>query len=231
MNYTKMSQPDSASHWKKKCLYFAMFLIVVLSIQATYVYLLGQKTIDLYNQKIVILGDSEVGKNNVMQMFRYQKKAIKSREKYKLRGDKDSIYSEYRIDGQDVMVEMSITAGTSTSSVKSDYYKDADSAIVVWDGPDRKSYENGKAWVMTLKKTMHKDFPIIFVLNKTGVDKNKVGQEEVSAWEASQKVYGTHLVHRDGNPKFDLKRGNYTGKFDNWVGGILKKKKAQYRWI
>ena len=113
--------------------------------------------------KIVIVGDSGVGKTNLIT--RYLKNDFKPETKATIGvefSDKKYIYKN-----KTIKVQIWDTAGQERyRSLTSMYYKGAKGAIFVYDISSKNSFESIDKWLIEMKKTADENIKIILIGNK-----------------------------------------------------------------
>ena len=136
----------------------------------------GQNLIEDFAFKFVIVGDSGVGKTNILNRY--------IRNSFFLDG-KSTIGIEletkmFKI--QDKVIKLNIwdTAGQERfKSVTSAYYKGAKGAIIVYDITREISFQNVDNWFKEIKESTSNDLNLILVGNKSDLsDKRQVSSKE-----------------------------------------------------
>ena len=126
--------------------------------------------------KIVIVGDSGVGKTNLIT--RYLKNDFKPETKATIGiefSDKKYIYKN-----KNIKIQIWDTAGQERyRSLTSMYYKGAKGAIFVYDISSKISFENIDKWLIEMKKTADENIKIILIGNKCDlIDKREVKEDD-----------------------------------------------------
>ena len=126
--------------------------------------------------KIVIVGDSGVGKTNLIT--RYLKNDFKPETKATIGvefSDKKYIYKN-----KTIKVQIWDTAGQERyRSLTSMYYKGAKGAIFVYDISSKNSFESIDKWLIEMKKTADENIKIILIGNKCDlIDKREVKEDD-----------------------------------------------------
>ena len=130
-----------------------------------------------YLFKTLILGDSFVGKTNMLKRFLHDEFDINTKETVGVEfGSKNFI-----MDGNDIVkAQIWDTAGQERyRSVTKAYYKGAKGALLVYDISRKSTFENIDNWLLDLKTNGDKDILIILIGNKSDlIDKREVSKEE-----------------------------------------------------
>ena len=126
--------------------------------------------------KVVLVGDSFVGKTNIMS--KYLKNEFHEDSKATVGVEFGS--RQFNIEGHVVKAQIWDTAGQERyKAITSAYYKGAKGAFIVYDITRKESFENVSKWAEQLKSTADKNLTIIIVGNKTDLeDQRQVTSEE-----------------------------------------------------
>ena len=126
--------------------------------------------------KIVLIGDSSVGKTNIMS--KYLKNMF-------LMNTKATIGVEFsqkvfKIDGHNIKAQIWDTAGTEKyKAVAGAYYKGSKGGFVVYDITRKETFDSVERWVNDLKVLAHKNLNLILLGNKSDLeDKREVLKEQ-----------------------------------------------------
>ena len=129
--------------------------------------------------KVVLLGDSGVGKTSIVQRFTFDK----------FKKDNPStlgamfIAKNFEVPEEGISMKFQIwdTAGQEKyRSLASMYYQDAAVAVLVYDITKKSTYEGLKTWLNEIKQKAPQNIVIIIVANKSDL----VEQEQVDFMEA-----------------------------------------------
>ena len=129
--------------------------------------------------KIVLLGDSGVGKTSIVQRF----------AKDHFQSDNPStknagfICKNYEIPSQSIKIRFQIwdTAGQEKyHSMASMYYKDAKAAIITFDITREQTLEGAKIWIKELNEALKSNVLIVLVGNKSDLIENQKITYEVA---------------------------------------------------
>ena len=126
--------------------------------------------------KIVIIGDSGVGKTNLIS--RYLKNDFKPETKATIGVEFNDKKYEYK--NKKIKIQIWDTAGQERyRSLTSMYYKGAKGAILVYDITSKNSFENIDKWLIEMKKTADENIKIILIGNKCDlIEKREVKEDD-----------------------------------------------------
>ncbi len=135
--------------------------------------------------KVVLIGDSGVGKTNLLSRY------LKNEFSFDSKTTVGVEFGAKRIDLDGVKIKAQIwdTAGQERfRSITNAYYKGAKGALLVYDVTRRETFDNINKWVPELKQSGDKDVTIILVGNKTDLETDR----QVSTEEGNKKaeLYG-----------------------------------------
>ena len=129
----------------------------------------------IHNYKIVLLGETSVGKSSIVTRFVRQ-------EFYE---DQEptigAAFQTQKLEFDDFFVNMEMwdTAGQERyKSLAPMYYRGAKAAIVVYDITSKESLHNAKVWIKELKMRGEKDVIISLLGNKLDIDEKRVVEKE-----------------------------------------------------
>lgn len=113
--------------------------------------------------KIIIIGDSGVGKTNIMS--RFVSNSFSNDTKITL--GVDFVIKDIQIDKQKIKLQIWDTAGQERfRAVTNVYYKDTSGVLLVYDITNYSSFHNCQKWYSEIKKYMETNTPIILIGNK-----------------------------------------------------------------
>jgi Ras-related protein Rab-7A len=129
--------------------------------------------------KVIILGDSGVGKTSLMNQY-VQKKFD---NRYKATIGAEFLSKEINIDGQDVKVQIWDTAGQERfQSLGSAFYRGADACILVFDVTSMESFSHLTSWMEEFNIQAGKR-DCVLIGNKVDLsDKRSVTSRTAQAW-------------------------------------------------
>jgi len=152
--------------------------------------------------KVIILGDSGVGKTSLMNQY-VNKKFSKQ---YKATIGADFLTKEVMIDDKLVTMQIWDTAGQERfQSLGVAFYRGADSCVLVYDITDAKSFESLVGWkeefLVQAAPNNPTDFPFVCVGNKSDLadTQRSVPTHKATAWCESPE--GGSMPHFEASAK------------------------------
>jgi small GTP-binding protein len=133
--------------------------------------------------KIVIIGDSSVGKSNMMSRYLKNEFSLESKATVGVE------FGAKRLDIEDFTVKAQIwdTAGQERyKSIANVYYKGSKGAFVVYDITRKESFENVDKWVNELRGNGGKDVHMILIGNKCDLEQNRQISTEMGTEKAKE---------------------------------------------
>ena len=137
--------------------------------------------------KVVIVGDSFVGKTNIMS--KYLKNEFHEDSKATVGVEFGS--RQFNIDGHIIKAQIWDTAGQERyKAITSAYYKGAKGAFIVYDITRKESFDNVTKWAEQLKSSADKNLTIIIIGNKIDLEdqrqvKTEDGQNKANELESA----------------------------------------------
>ncbi|KAF9664304.1 hypothetical protein SADUNF_Sadunf16G0004400 [Salix dunnii] len=128
-----------------------------------------------YLFKIVLIGDSGVGKSNILSMFTRNEFCLES---------KSTIGVEFatrtlQVDGKTVKAQIWDTAGQERyRAITSAYYRGAVGALLVYDITKRQTFDNVQRWLRELRDHADSNIVIMMAGNKSDLKHLRAVQEE-----------------------------------------------------
>lgn len=120
--------------------------------------------------KIVVCGDSGVGKTNLL--LRYLKNYFESDSKATI--GVDFFSKDITIDKQKVNVQFFDTAGQEKyRSISATYFKNSDGVVLVYDMTDRTNFGNLHTWIREVREYASSDVEILLVGNKSDLEEQR----------------------------------------------------------
>ena len=142
---------------------------------------IGQKTKALL--KIIILGDSGVGKTSLMNQF----VSNKFSSQYKATIGADFLTKEITIDDKNVTLQIWDTAGQERfQSLGVAFYRGADCCMLVYDTTSVKTFDNLESWrdefLIQAGPRDPEKFPFVVVGNKVDMEDRQVQTTKATTW-------------------------------------------------
>lgn len=133
--------------------------------------------------KVVLLGDARVGKTSIM--VRYTRNTYSDQQPSSKPPRPEGPCATKKLRVASTLVQLSLwdTAGQEEyHALAPMYYRDASSAVLVYDITDTDSYNKVKKWVKELRKVVDDNIPIAIVGNKIDLERNRhVNAKEAAA--------------------------------------------------
>ena len=126
--------------------------------------------------KIVLIGDSSVGKTNIMS--KYLKNQFREDSKATVGVEFGS--KQFSVEGHQVKAQIWDTAGQERyKAITSAYYKGAKGAFVVYDMTRKNTFDSVNRWVSDIKAAADKRITLILIGNKCDLeDQRQVTKEQ-----------------------------------------------------
>jgi Ras-related protein Rab-11A len=130
-----------------------------------------------FKLKIVVVGDSGVGKTNLIKRFITNEFS----ENFKATIGVEFMSKTYKINKHLFKIEIWDTAGQERyKSITTAYYKGAKGAMIIYDVTNQNSFNNVDKWFNEIKDKASKNINLIMIGNKTDLDDKKVVSSEDS---------------------------------------------------
>ncbi|KAK3228279.1 hypothetical protein Dsin_008141 [Dipteronia sinensis] len=128
-----------------------------------------------YLFKAVMIGDSAVGKSNLLSRFAKDEFRLDSKPTIGV----EFAYRNIRIGDKMIKAQIWDTAGQERfRAITSSYYRGALGALLVYDMTRRATFENIKKWLKELREYGNSYIVIVLVGNKSDLSRNREIQEE-----------------------------------------------------
>lgn len=133
--------------------------------------------------KVIILGDSGVGKTSLMNQYVNKKFS----NQYKATIGADFLTKEVLVEDRLVTMQIWDTAGQERfQSLGVAFYRGADSCVLVFDVNVAKTFENLDSWrdefLIQASPRDPDNFPFVVIGNKVDLDQRVVSQKRALAW-------------------------------------------------
>ena len=163
--------------------------------------------------KVIIIGDSSVGKTNIMN--KYLKNEF-------LEDSKATVGVEFgsklfKIEGHNIKAQIWDTAGEEKNkAITGAYYKGSKGAFVVYDITRKESFDSVDRWINDLKSTGDSKMTIILIGNKCDLeDKREVPKEK---GEEKARSFGCAFLETSALSGDNIEKG-----FEMMISEIFKK--------
>merc|ERR1712194_798946 len=137
-----------------------------------------------YLFKVVLIGDSEVGKSNLLLRFTRDEFNLESRSTI---GVEFASKAVQLCDGKSAKAQIWDTAGQERyRAITSAYYRGALGALIVYDITKRSSFESVERWLYELREHADSTIQALLVGNKSDLEHQRVVSNEEAAAFAEQ---------------------------------------------
>ena len=134
-----------------------------------------------YKIKIIVVGDSGVGKTNLINRFASDKFDTNSKATIGV----EFVYKALKINKEVIKVEVWDTAGQERyRAITSSYYNGSKGAIIVYDITNENSFNNIESWMKEVSKKGKSDIQFLLVGNK----KDLVNDRQVTEQKGIDKA-------------------------------------------
>ena len=158
----------------------------------------GQNNKYEYIFKIILIGNSGVGKSSILQ--RYIQKVFQ--ESFASTIGVDFFMKSINIGDKSIKLQLWDTAGTEKfRSITTGYYRGADAAFVVFDLSSKSSFKNLNEWIESYYKYSNPDVEknVILIGNKSDlIDKREVSKEEIEKFIKDNNINYFETSAKDG---------------------------------
>eukprot|EP01134_Creolimax_fragrantissima_P005593 CFRG5593T1 len=139
-----------------------------------------------YLFKIVLIGDSGVGKSNLLSRFTRNQFSLETKSTIGVEFATRSV----EIDGKIIKAQIWDTAGQERyRAITSAYYRGAVGALLVYDIVKHRTYENVQRWLMELRNHADSDIVIMLVGNKSDLKHMRsVAEEDSQAYATEENL-------------------------------------------
>ena len=163
--------------------------------------------------KVVLVGDSFVGKTNIMS--KYLKNEFHEDSKATVGVEFGS--KQFTIDGHTVKSQIWDTAGQERyKAITSAYYKGAKGAFIVYDITRKNSFESVEKWVSDVTSVADKKITIVLIGNKSDLE----DQRQVTKEEAQDKANKLEIAFMETSA---FSGDNLDKAFEMMINEVYKK--------
>ena len=159
---------------------------------------------ETYKFKVVVVGDSGVGKTNLIK--RFVSNEFKSDSKATV--GVEFLSKNFIINGEIFKIEIWDTAGQERyKSITTAYYKGAKGAMIVYDVTNQTSFDNVDKWYNEIKEKASKNINLIVIGNKNDLIDKKIINSESSIEKA--KSFGIAIMETSALDASNVKEAFY----------------------
>jgi small GTP-binding protein len=163
--------------------------------------------------KVVLVGDSFVGKTNIMS--KYLKNIFQADSKATVGVEFGS--KQFNVEGHSINAQIWDTAGQERyKAITSAYYKGAKGAFVVYDITRKESFESIDKWVSDLKASADKKLTVVIIGNKSDLE----DQRQVTKEQGQEKANQLEVAFMETSA---LSGDNLDKAFDMMINEVYKK--------
>lgn len=150
--------------------------------------------------KVIVLGDSGVGKTSILNRFVKQEFS----QSYRATVGADFLFKEFTVDGKSVSLQLWDTAGQERfQSLGNAFYRGTDCCLLVYDITNYESFENITSWkkeFLERSGNENTNFPIILLGNKCDMsNERKISTAKAKEWADEEK-----LIYDEVSAKEDI---------------------------
>lgn len=137
-----------------------------------------------YSFKIVIVGDSGVGKTNLLTRFTRNQFSLNLRNTVGFNSDQKTLI----IDGKYIRAEIWDTAGQERyRSMSPSFYRGAVGALIVYDISSQESFNNLVKWIKELKTHADSMMTMLIIGNKSDKPEREVTKEAANSFASKNE--------------------------------------------
>ena len=127
--------------------------------------------------KVVIIGDSGVGKSNLMTRYTSDEFSQETPSTIGV----EFMTKPVKVDGRDARVQIWDTAGQERfRAISRSIYRGANGAMLVYDITSKPSFDSIPGWLTELRSHVHATCPIFLIGNKCDLDHQRVVKKDVA---------------------------------------------------
>ena len=141
--------------------------------------------------KVVLIGDSGVGKSNIMSRYLKDEFSIETKTTVGVEFGAKKL----ELNGLSVKAQIWDTAGQERyKSITNAYYKGAKGSLLVFDITRKESFDNVDRWIAELKNNGDSDVTIVLIGNKCDLEHERQVTKEMAQEKAKQYSYINFLI-------------------------------------
>ena len=140
-----------------------------------------------YLFKVILIGDSNVGKTNLLSRFCEGKFLEDTRPTIGI----DHLTYDTTIDQKQISVHFWDTAGQEKyRGLTAAYYKNVHGVVIVYDITARRSYDNVENWLQQMRELVSNDVCVLLIGNKLDLEeKRQVPKDEAQEFAKNEKMF------------------------------------------
>ena len=171
-----------------------------------------------YLLKFIVIGDSGVGKSNILLRYIYNSFS----EEFKTTVGVEFGAKNIEIEKKIFRIQIWDTAGQENfRSIARAYYKNSVCACIVYDISNRSSFENIQMWIDDCTKQTLKSVLLVLIGNKSDLnDKREVSYEEGDAYAKSHKMIFLESSAKTGDNINEIFEESVKQIYKNILGNI-----------
>ena len=126
---------------------------------------------ELINFKIILVGDSSVGKTCLLM------RAVNNKftENYQATIGFEFLLMYYQVNNVKIKLQIWDTCGQEIyRSLIQGFYRNTSATLIVYSKSDRKSFDNLNSWVKDVKNNTEQDIPIFLIGNKCDIENQSI---------------------------------------------------------
>lgn len=151
--------------------------------------------------KVIVLGDSGVGKTSILNRFVKQEFS----QSYRATVGADFLFKEFTMDNKEISLQLWDTAGQERfQSLGNAFYRGTDCCLLVYDITNIESFENIMSWkkeFLERSGNENTNFPIILIGNKCDL----TGDRKISIARAKEWAEEERLIFEEVSAKEDIR--------------------------
>ena len=168
--------------------------------------------------KIILIGDSSVGKTNIMS--KYLKNIFKEDSRATVGVEFGS--KQFEIENRKIKAQIWDTAGQERyRAVTNAYYKGAKGAFIVYDVTRKETFDSVDRWISDIITTCDKNLTIILIGNKSDLE----DQRQISKQQGEEKAKIHQLAFLETSA---LSGENLEKAFNMLINEIYEKCKSEF---
>jgi Ras-related protein Rab-8A len=164
-----------------------------------------QKNNQIYEARVITLGDSGVGKTNFIFRFIDDKFSLNYFSTYGI----DTKFKNVKLDnGSEIKFKIFDTAGQERfKSISQNYIKKANGVLLMYDISDEASFNNIENWMQNIQDNSGNKMCIVLVATKCDLVEERVVSKE--SGEKLAEKYGIHFYETSSKDNINIEKSIY----------------------